>query len=76
MFDCMYTLFLPAPYTYLALPYLLHSIDGVCVLWILHCSSLPFFAYVEDKIIRKFSNEILIMNFVFCFLTLLLGKTV
>lgn len=33
--------------------------------------SLPFFAYVEDKIIRKFSNGILIMNFVFCFLTLL-----
>lgn len=47
---------------------LLYSIDGVCVLWILQFSSPPFFAYVEDKIIRKFSNGILIMKFVFCFL--------
>lgn len=37
MFDCMYTLSLPAPYTYLTLPYLLYPtlrIDGVYVLWI------------------------------------------
>lgn len=60
---------LPAPL------YSTYLIDGVCVLWILHFFSLssfplslPFFAYVEDKIIRKFSNGILIMNFVFCFL--------
>lgn len=30
--------------------------------------SLPFLAYVEDKIIRKFSNGILIMNLLFSFL--------
>lgn len=61
MFDCMYTLFLPSLYTYLRLPYLLHSIDGVCVLWIDPALFLSPFS-LEDKIIRKFSNGILIMK--------------
>lgn len=76
MFDCMYTLFLPAPYTYLTLPYLLHSIDRVCVLWILHFFSLPFFAYVEDKNNPKFFKWNTNHEICFLFFDLLLGKTV
>lgn len=73
MFDCMYTLSCLPLYTYLALPYLtcstlLYLPYRWSVLWILHFSSLPFFAYVEDKLSEKFSNGILIMNFLFCFL--------
>lgn len=65
MFDCMYTLSCPPHYTYLTLPALLYvSMEYVCYG---SCTflSLPFFAYVEEKIIRDFSNGILIMNFVF-----------
>lgn len=73
---CIHFLAVPLHST---LPYLTCStlrIDGVCVLWILHFSSLPFFAYVEDKNFPKIFEWNTNHEFSFLFLVLLLGKTV
>jgi len=79
MFDCMYTLFLPVPYTYLTLLYLLYSTLlyrwSVCVMDPAIFLS-PFLCLRGRQNYPKVFEWNTNHEICFLFLDLLLGKTV